>query len=57
MKDNMKRGKTSNTSFQEELLSLQRAQIKVQEEKEKRMNSLIASMLESQQKIEVEETE
>ena len=52
-----KRGKTSNTSFQEELLSLQRAQIKVQEEKEKRMNSLIASMLESQQKIEVEERE
>ena len=27
--------KTSNTSFQEELVSLQRAQIRVQEEKEK----------------------
>ena len=44
---NTKRGKTSNTSFREELLSLQRSQIKAQEEQEKRTNSLIASMLES----------
>ena len=57
VKANTKRRKTSNTSFQEELLSLQRAQITAQEEQEKRTNSLIASMLDSQQKIEVEETE
>ena len=57
MKDNMKRGKTSNTSFQEELLSLQKAQMKEQEKQERRTNSLIASMLEPQQKIEVEERE
>ena len=49
--------KTSNASFQKELLSLQRAQIEAQEEQEKRTNSLIASMLESPQKIEVEERE
>ena len=53
----LKKGKTSNFSFQEELLSLQRDQIKAQEEQEKRTNSLIASMLESQQKIKVEEKE
>ena len=35
VKANMERGKTSNTSFQEELLGLQRAQIKAQEEQEK----------------------
>ena len=57
VKANTKRGKTSNTSFQEDLLSLQRAQIMAQEEQEKRTNSLIASMLESQQKMEVEERE
>ena len=51
VKANTKRRKTSNTSFQEELLGLQRAQIKAQEEQKKRTNSLIASMLESQQKI------
>ena len=45
------------TSFQEELLSLQRVQIKAQEEQEKRTNSLIASILDSQRKIEVEERE
>ena len=48
VKANTKRGKTTNTSFHEELLSLQRAQIKTQEKQEKRRNSLIASMLESQ---------
>ena len=45
VKADTKRGKTSNTSFQEELLSLQRSQIKAQEEQEKRTNSSIALML------------
>ena len=57
LKANTKRGKTSNTSFQEKLLSLQRAQIKAQEEQETRTNSLIASMLQSQQNIEAEDRE
>ena len=57
MKANTKREKTNNTSFQEELLSLQRAQINAKDEQEKRRNSLIASMLESQQKIQVDERE
>ena len=57
MKANTKREKTNNTSFQEELLSLQRAQINAQDEQEKRLNSLIASMPESQQKVQVDERE
>ena len=57
LKANTKGGKTSNTSFQEKLLSLQRAQIKAQEEQETRTNSLIASMLQSQQNIEAEDRE
>lgn len=44
-------------NFKEELINLQKAQLTAQEEQEKRTNTLITSMLEAQQKMEVEERE